>query len=276
MRAIVWSSTCAVCVMAFTALTAGPSAAAGDAGAAHAKPDAGPRETAGQREYRLEYVEATVKRERELTAHKIWTPDMSSASWKHWRRAYRALRIRELAQDDHDDATVARVDGYLKKLTDRFLVVIKDLAASAPEVPPPPTLVAPTAGVALAVGTPVTFKMAAYKDAAHYYCWLWEPGGHYWSNWQASTESYGVTPECTIAADDPRWSRFHAGKAEFHGRAILSAKTSAGKDYKVWSEPVKAEFTLTGGAAPGPSGAPGGPSAQPPPPKPLAAGGGAK
>jgi hypothetical protein len=238
-------------------LTAGTvMAGPGDGGVVHGRLDAGPRETANQRAYRVAYIEQTVSREREITAHHVWTPEMSNASWTHWHRAYRALRIRDLAQDDNEAATVARVDAYLSRLTDHFLTLLQELTAKSPEVPPPPTLLSPSASASLPIGTAVTFKLAPYKDAMHYYCWLWEPGGHYWSNWQVSTESYGTSPECTIAADDPRWSAFRAGKVEFHGRAILSAKSTTGKDYRIWSEPVKAEFALTGGAAPTVSGTP--------------------
>jgi hypothetical protein len=254
-------------VLTAGAVFAGPS----DGGALHARADAGPKETSSQRAYRMAYIEQTVSREREITQHHVWTPEMSKASWTHWHRAYRALRIRDLAQDDGEAATVARVDAYMLKLTDHFLTLLKELTVTAPEVPPPPTLLSPAANASLPVGTAVTFKLAPYKDATHYYCWLWEPGGHYWSNWQTSTESYGASPECTLAADDPRWSGFRAGKAEFHGRAILSAKSSTGKDYRVWSEPVKAEFALTGGGAPAVSGTP-----HPAAPVPVASSGGSK
>ncbi len=212
--------------------------------------DAAPRETAAQRVERVKYVEETLAREREITKHRIWTLEMSHASWKHWRRVYRALRIRELAEDDGAQGEVARVDAYLKKATDHFLELLAELTAKAPEIPPPPTLVAPAAGSPLAVGTAVTFKMSPYKDASQYYCWFWEPGGHYWSNWQAKAEGFGESPECTIAADDPHWAKFHAGKGEFYGRAIIATKGDGGRPFRMWSEPVKADFSVTGGAAP--------------------------
>lgn len=260
-------------------LTAGTvMAGSGDGGVAHGRHDAGPAETTNQRAYRVAYIEQTLLREREITTHHVWTPEMSNASSTHWHRVYRALRIRDLAQDDNETATMARVDAYLSRLTDHFLALLQELTAKSPEVPPPPTLVSPTASASLPIGTAVTFKLAPYKDAMHYYCWLWEPGGHYWSNWEVSTESFGTSPECTIAADDPRWSAFHAGKAEFHGRAILSAKSSTGKDYKIWSDPVKADFALTGGAAPMISGAPraAGPMATAKPASSSASSGGSK
>lgn len=220
----------------------------GDAGkAAH---DAGPRETTEQRAERLKYVEETRAREREITRHRIWTPEMIHASWRHWRRAYRALRVRELAEDDKDDAVVARVDAYLKKATDHFFTVMTDLASKAPEIPPPPTLLAPTAGAQLTVGQPASFKMAPYQGAAHYYCWFWEPSGHSWSNWQAKDEHFGDSPECTIAADDPRWAKFRSGKAEFYGRAIVPMTFDGGKEFRMWSDPVKLEVDVVGGKAP--------------------------
>jgi hypothetical protein len=228
-----------------------------------AQRDAGPKETPAQRAFRIEFVEGSVAREREITKHHIWTIEMSMASWKHWRRAYRALRIRELAQDDHDDAAVARVDAYLKKISEHFFSLLAELTAKAPEIPPPPTLLSPAAGTKLAAGTALSFKMAPYKDAAHYYCWFWEPGGHYWSNMQLTPDGggLGTSPECDIPADDPRWSKFLSGKAEFYGRAVLLAKTDGGREYRMWSEPVRADYVVTGGAAP-------------PPPAPAAAEGG--
>jgi hypothetical protein len=223
----------------------------GDAGkAAH---DAGPRETAGQRAERRKYVEETLAREREITRHRIWTPEMSRASWKHWRRAYRALRVRELAEDDKEDAVVARVDAYLKKATDHFFSLMTELASKAPEIPPAPTLLSPVAGAQATVGQPVSFKMAPYKEAAHYYCWFWEPGGHSWSNWQAKEEHYGDSPECDIPADDPRWGRFRSGKAEFYGRAIIPVKLDGGKELRMWSDPVKLEVDVVGGKSPAPA-----------------------
>jgi hypothetical protein len=252
------------------AIAGTPDAGTSDAGGARAARDAGPKETADQRGYRMRYVAETVQREGEIAKHHVWTPEMSKASWTHWRRAYRALRIRELAQDDGEDAAVARVDAYMKKSTDHFLTLLAELTAKSPEVPGPPTLTSPAAGAALAVGTPVTFKMAPYKDATQYYCWFWQPGGHYWSNWQASSESYGTSPECTIPGDDPKWSKFHSGKAEFYGRAIVPTKTAAGKDYKMWSEAVKLEVAVTGGAAPSGSGSGDAGSAIPLPPRPPA------
>ena len=236
----------------------GPALAAPPDGGSHVHHDAGPKETPGQREYRVAYLRDTLEKEKAITRHHVWTPAMSTASWKHWRRAYKALRIRELAQDDSDDAAVVRVDAYLKKVTDHFVALLTELTASAPEVPPPPTLLSPAEGATAAVGTPVTFKMAPYKDAAHYYCWFWEPGGHHWSNWQTSTESYGTSPECTVPADDAHWIQFRSGKAEFYGRAIVPVKAD-GKEYKMWSEPVKLEVTITGGASgAGPAGKDGG------------------
>jgi hypothetical protein len=238
---------------------------------AHGGYDAGPRETPEQRTFRHQYVEETVVRERELTKHHIWTPEMWKASGNHWRRAYRTLRVRELAQDDNDAATVRRADAHLKKVTEHFLALLGELTASAPEIPAPPTVASPGPGAQLAVGSAVTFKMAPYKDATSYYCGFWQPGGHFWSNWQPSSKTYGASPECTIAADDPRWSKFQSGKAEFFGRAMLQAKSSTGKEYKMWSEPARVEVSVTGGPAPAVSG-----SVPIPPAKASASAGGAR
>jgi hypothetical protein len=235
--------------------------------------DASVVETPAQRTFRREYVEQTLRRESEITKSHVWTPEMRKVSFNHWRRAYKALRIRDVAQDENDAATVGRVDAYITKINEHFFALLTELAAKAPLIPPPPTLISPTAGAQATVGTAVSFKMAPYKDAKNYYCSLWEPGGHLWSNWHPGEgEALGASSECTIPADDGRWSKFRSGKAEFHGRALLVAKAESGEEYKVWSEPVKLELNVNGVAGPPAAGS------QPPPPAPKssASAGGAR
>jgi hypothetical protein len=243
----------------------------GPSGSAHAH-DAGPPETKEQRAYRMKYVTDTLKHEHEITQHHYWLPEMVKVANEHWRRAYRTLRIRELAEDDHDAATMSRAENYLKKIDTHFFALLTELTAKAPEIPGPPTLVSPADKSTVGVGTAATFKMAPYKDAGQYYCALYQPH-HYWSNWQPGKDAkWGVSNDCTIAADDPKWSKFNSGKAHFVGRAIVKGKSPSGKEYQMWSQPVMIEVALTGGA-PAPSGS----GAPPPPPHPSSsASGGSK
>jgi hypothetical protein len=243
-------------------------------GSAHAPHDAGPKETPEQKQFRVKYVLDTLKKESDLTKDHVWIPEMSKASGEHLRRAYKTIRNRELAQDDNDTATITRADAYLKKITDHFIGLMTELVAKAPVIPAAPTITSPTADVTVKVGQPVTFKFAPVKDATQYYCWFYEStgGAHYWSNWNAATKSYGTTPDCTIPGDDPKWARFHDGKAHLHGRAITLAKSPGGKDFKIWSHVATLDVTVTGGAAPAPS--PSGSGANPgPKPAPSASGG---
>jgi len=221
--------------------------------------DAGPPETNDQRKFRYAYVNETLKKEIGIVKGHVWTPDMATVMIDHWRRAYRVLRIRELAEDDKDMAVVARADVLLNKTTDRFLTQLKDVTAKSPEIPPPPTISAPANGASLAVGTPVTFKITPVKDATEYHCSLFQAqhgGYHVWNNYNAAAKSYGTSPDCTIAADDARWTKFNSGKATLYAHAIIKAKSSDGKEYRYWTQGAKSEFSLTGGAAPTPSGAP--------------------
>jgi hypothetical protein len=183
-----------------------PGSAAPTPGGSHsaqAMRDAGPPETNDQRKFRFAYVTDTLKKELGIVKGHVWTPDMISTMIDHWRRAYKLLRIRELAEDDKDVATVARADTLLNKTTDRFLTQLKDVTAKAPEIPPPPTVSAPANGASLAIGTPVTFKITPVKDASEYHCSLFETqhgGYHVWNNYNAAARAYGTSPDCTIAA----------------------------------------------------------------------------
>jgi hypothetical protein len=234
--------------------------------------DAGPPETKDQRAYRIKYVTETLKHQHEITAHHVWTPEMFKASSEHWRRAYRTLRVRELAEDDHDAALVSRADAFLGKIDTHYFALMTDLTSKSPEIPAPPAVTAPAELASVAVGQPVTFKMTPVKDAWQYTCVLYEPG-HSWSNWKSSWK-WSDTSECTIAADDPKWAKFHAGKATFTGRAVFKAKNAKGTEYKYWSQPSTLHVTLTGGAAPGPSGS--GATPPVPSPKPSSSAGGSR
>ena len=227
----------------------------------------------------MKYVTETMKHQKDVAAKHVWTPEMYKASSEHWRRAYRTLRVRELAEDDHDAALAARADAFLVKIDGHYFTLLTDLTAKAPEIPAPPTVTAPADLASVAVGQPVTFKMTPVKDAWQYTCLLYEPG-HSWTNWKSSW-TWSDTSECTIAADDPKWSKFHSGKATFTSRAVFKAKNAKGAEYKYWSQPSTIHVTLTGGAAPGPSGSgapppPPSASATPPAPRPSSSAGGSR
>jgi hypothetical protein len=228
-----------------------PPATSGSASAAPAGSGAPlKKETPDQKAFRQKYVRETRKHQKEITAHHVWSPEMTKLSSDHWRRAYTALRIRELAQDDGDAAAVTRADALLQKLNDAYFAALPELVAKAPAVPAAPTVTSPAAGSSAPLGSPLTFKLSP-KDGARYACTLRQSGAS-WSNRKG--KEWGTTADCTIAADDPRWAKFHAGKAHFVGHTITTAKSAKGKDYAQWSEPLKMDIVLTaGGAAPAPT-----------------------
>src|SRR5581483_6814940 len=86
--------------------------------------DAGPPETKAQRAHRSEYIAKTLKHEREIVGHHAWTPEMNAAASGHWKNAYRAIRIHELAEDDHDAAAMKRADAVLDRLDERFFKLL--------------------------------------------------------------------------------------------------------------------------------------------------------
>jgi hypothetical protein len=212
--------------------------------------DAGPPETPGQKVYRNAYISKTIKREVEVTKGHVWTPDVGALENLHWHRAYRALRMRELAEDEKDTAAVARVDTDIVKLDQHFFTTLATLSAAAPSIPPAPTLASPASGASLAVGTAVTLKINPVPGATHYYCLLWGGGRHMWSNYDPTTKQYGTSPECTIPANDPKWAKFESGKANVLIRAISPAKTPSGVAYTITSHTAQIPVVITGGATP--------------------------
>lgn len=238
---------------ALVVLLVSSSAWGGDAGKATVLTphDAGPAETTGQKEYRAAYVAKTKKKERVILKGHVWAPDVNALANTHWRRAYSALRIRELAEDDKETAHIARVDAYLVKLDKHFDTELAKLAAEAPAIPPAVTIASPTKGASVAIGTAVTFKVNPVAGATSYWCGVWQPGHNYaWT-----TE--GATPDCTLAANAPQWSKLTAGKAYFAARAFTPAKTKKGVDFKIGTAGISPwhDIMLTGGAAPAASGA---------------------
>lgn len=251
-----WISTALVVVTFSGAVSAGdnkggkpPVLQPHDAGAA-AHHDAGPPETTDQRAYRTAYVTKTQRHEQEVTKDHGWTPDIGSLESHHWQRAYKALRIRELAEDDKDTAVVARVDQLITKLDQHFFTKLAELAAEAPVIPPAPTLAAPAKGTTLTVGQPVSIKITPVPGATHYYVLLWGQGRQMWSNYDPATKTFGTATDYTIAANDPKWAKFENGKANILVRAITPEKTKAGVAFSLHSHTAQIPVTIAGGAAP--------------------------
>jgi hypothetical protein len=245
MRAILGTALAAVLL----SLSAGVAANDGGKPAVLAPHDAGPPETAGQKVYRNAYDSKTLKQETETTKGHVWTPDVGSVESNHWKRAYRALRIRELAEDGKDTAAIARVDAFLTKLDQHFFTALAAVVADAPLVPPAPTVTAPATGASLAVGTAVTITITPVPGATHYYCLLWGAGRHMWSDYDPTTKQTGSSNVCTIPAGDPKWSKFENGKANILVRAETPAKTKKGVAYNMWTRTLQVPVTITGGAA---------------------------
>lgn len=227
-------------------------AAAPDGGkpAVLAHHDAGPPETAEQKAYRSAYISKTLKHETETTKGHVWTPDVGAVERRHWKRAYRALRIRELAEDDKDAAAIGRVDAFLTKLDEHFYKALAAAVADAPAIPPPPVVTAPAKGASLAVGTAVTITITPVPGATHYYCLLWGEGKHTWSNYDPATKQTGTSNVCTIPAGDAKWAKFENGKANVLVRAETPEKTKKGVAYNMWTRTLQIPVTITGGAAP--------------------------
>lgn len=210
--------------------------------------DAGPPETKAQRAHRSEYISKTLKHEREIVGHHAWTPEMLALASGHWKNAYRAIRVHELAEDDHEPALMQRADEVLKKMDEKFFKELPPLVTDAPMIPPAPTLTSPAANASIPIASAVTFKIAPVAGAMHYACSLYEAGGHSWSSYDAKAKQWGTSPDCTIPANDPRWDKFAAGKTHFIGRAITPAKSKGGKDFNLWSDPVRIDVQLVAGA----------------------------
>ncbi|HEX7602277.1 MAG TPA: hypothetical protein VF316_11755, partial [Polyangiaceae bacterium] len=171
MRAILGTTLAAVLFslsVVAAATDGGRATTDGGRAAVQAPRDAGPAETPGQKVYRNAYISKTTKHEVEVTKGHVWTPDVGALENLHWHRAYRALRIRELAEDEKDTAAVARVDAYVVKLDQHFFTSLATLSAAAPSIPPAPTLASPASGASLAVGTAVTIKINPVPGATHY------------------------------------------------------------------------------------------------------------
>jgi hypothetical protein len=224
--------------------------------AAHNHADAGPPETKDQHAYRMKYVRETIEKENALLKGLVRTPEVHKAVTAHWHRAYRTLRVRELAEDGGDTATIARADSHLRKLDGHFFGYLAELAPSLPQVPGPPSIATPASGAQIPIGSAlsITVTPAAGTTPNEYYCVASEGGGHALVNWDAAGKHYGKDPTCTFAANDPRWSKLKPGKGGIWVATITKAKTAKGAEYNQWSHQKYIPVQFTGaGAAPAPS-----------------------
>ena len=239
------SGTASAAVGAATA----PSAGITDGGAPHAMVDAGPPETSDQRAYRMKYVSDTAAKENALMHGLVWTPEVRKAEGAHWRRAYRTLRIRELAEDGGDTATMARTDLFLRKIDGHFFAFMSETAPNLPTQPAAPALAAPSANTTIPIGSAVTITMTpgANVTANEYYCVLSE-GTAGMSNYDPVAKHYGTSPTCTFAANDPRWAKFTAKKGGVWVMTATKATSPKGVVYNQWSHQAYVPVMMTGGA----------------------------
>jgi len=218
--------------------------------------DAGPAETHDQKAYRLQYVADTVGKESSLLKGLVRTPEVQKVTQAHWRRAYRTLRVRELAQDSSDAATVARADAHLRKLDGHFFAALAEMAPSLPTIPAAPTISAPAPGAQIPIGSALTIAVtpAAGTTPNEYYCVASEGGAHALVNYDAAGKHYGTEPNCTFAANDPRWSKFAPGKGGIWAATMVKTKSPKGVEYRQWSHQKYIPVQFIGaGATPAPA-----------------------
>jgi hypothetical protein len=200
-------------------------------------------------------VSETAQKEFALLKGLVWTPEVTKPVQNHWRRAYRALRVRELAQDSGDTATVARVDMYIRKIDGHFFALLSELAPTLPTIPPAPSITAPAEGTSVAIGSAVSITMTPGQGVTptNYYCFLYDPH-HGLVNWDPGKKAYDTTPTCNFAASDPRWAKLSAGPGHIVVRTITKTKSPKGVEYNQWSEAKYEKIVLTGGSgAPAPA-----------------------
>ena len=217
---------------------AGPPAAG--AASAHTR-DAGPLETSEQRKFKSDYVKATSLKIRDI-AHKdrkAITKDEHTLIHRHWRRAMRALRVRELAEDDHDGKMEQRVDSFLKKTDDTFFDTLTGLNAKAPPRPDTPVVASPAAGASVPVAGAFTFKLAPTAGLKHV-CTLVQVIGHEAASWV----DFSKTDECVFAVDKPEHAKFKAGPAHLHVWAHQTTPQG-----EIYSDAANITVELTGAGA---------------------------
>jgi hypothetical protein len=197
--------------------------------------DDAPKETPEQAAFRGAYVAKTVKRIHEIvdSGNKVRTPDETTQINLHWGRAMKAIRIREVAQDNNDNAFVGQVDGFLSKLDTQFYDRLLGLASNAPDKPKAPELTAPTGGSSFRLNQTFSCKFANYAGATAHTCGV-RQGGH--AVWYAC----GTSGECHINLSS--WTFMTTGPAQVVGRAQV--------DHKFWSDEASVAINLTPSDAP--------------------------
>jgi hypothetical protein len=146
-------------------------------------------DTPDQIAFRNQYVAKTQRRTREIldTGHKARTAEENAIINKHWNTAFKAIRIRELAQDDNDQATVTRVDNFLSRLDNQYYDDLSAAVARAPDRPGAPKLLYPVNGSKLAMGrSHALCRFAPDQNAVSYSCILTQGSTHHSHNYFCS------------------------------------------------------------------------------------------
>ncbi|MFO0674234.1 MAG: hypothetical protein U0235_32240 [Polyangiaceae bacterium] len=93
------------------------------------------KEGAEQKKRRKDYVDRIRKEIRAIVpAHSLTDADRDLVR-VHWRRAMRTLRVKLIAEDSNDNATIARCDALLAKMDQQLFDKLKELhkkGAAAP------------------------------------------------------------------------------------------------------------------------------------------------
>ena len=131
---------------------------------------------------------------RDQFPNKARTSEENQVINRHWNQAYRAIRIRELAQDDGDQPTVNRVDGYLARLDADYEVKLRDAISRAPDRSNSPKLLWPVNGSYLSMSRSYSVCRFEYDpQAVSYSCILEQPQTGHRHNYfcSRSGECYG-------------------------------------------------------------------------------------
>ena len=119
--------------------------------------------------YAADYKRDTTKHINDvvLKGNKTLTRDEHVAINEHWHLATRALRVREVALGESEQASVARVDAFLKKKDAAFFAHLEELNAKAPVkiVLAPPKIGAPTEGQSMSLDGKLAFQIEPDTNA---------------------------------------------------------------------------------------------------------------
>lgn len=146
-------------------------------------------DTPDQIAFRNAYISRTQTRTREIldAGHKARTAEENAIINKHWSNAFKALRIREVAQDNSDSATVSRVDGYMSRLDSQYYDDLSGAVARAPDRPGAPTLYWPVNNAKMSMGRYHSLcRFAPDANAVSYSCILVQPSTQHSHNYFCS------------------------------------------------------------------------------------------